>query len=122
MPLHRAQTLSGEKAVEVGGDPRRRLEMRPVPEIGVAPHRARAEAFGEGRRQVGVALDTLLGDETTRNRFAENGLARLVSKGWTWDAHGERLADIHRAILDGDWDPSRRPTPDTHTDLLANPT
>ncbi|MBX0285620.1 glycosyltransferase family 4 protein [Halomicroarcula sp. F28] len=69
-----------------------------------------------------AALDRLIEDETTRNRFAENGLARLRSKGWTWEAHGERLADIHESILDGDWDPSRRTTPATHTDPLVKPT
>jgi glycosyltransferase involved in cell wall biosynthesis len=46
-----------------------------------------------------TALNELVEDSNRRDRLAANGTQRLVSKGWTWEAHGERLADIHRSIL-----------------------
>jgi len=55
-----------------------------------------------------AAVDRLIDEPDTRERLAENGLARLVSKGWTWEAHGERLAEIHRSILGQDGTPSQR--------------
>lgn len=44
-------------------------------------------------------LDSLSGDELRRR--GEYGLARLREKGWTWEAHADRLTRVHRALVDG---------------------
>lgn len=31
--------------------------------------------------------------------MGERGLERLRAEGWTWEAHGRRLADVHRELL-----------------------
>jgi len=45
------------------------------------------------------ALNDLIQDSEERERMGANGKARLVSKGWTWEAHGRRLADLHESII-----------------------
>jgi glycosyltransferase involved in cell wall biosynthesis len=45
------------------------------------------------------ALNRLIEDEALRKEMGQNGLARLLKKGWTWKAHGKRLTEIHRSII-----------------------
>jgi len=47
------------------------------------------------------ALNRLIEDESARERMASNGRRKLVSNGWTWDAHGKRLAEMHESIIEG---------------------
>lgn len=42
-------------------------------------------------------LDSVDVDEL--RTLGENGLERLRSKGWTWEAHGERLSRVHRTLV-----------------------
>lgn len=47
-----------------------------------------------------TALNTLLEDDHLREQMGKQGRERLRQKGWTWEAHGKRLREIHRSILD----------------------
>ena len=46
-----------------------------------------------------TALNSLIEDPVKRERLGANGKERLVSKGWTWEAHGRRLATLHEAVI-----------------------
>lgn len=44
-------------------------------------------------------LDSLSVDELRRR--GENGLERLREQGWTWEAHADRLTQVHEELIDG---------------------
>jgi len=46
-----------------------------------------------------TALNSLITNPKERERMGTNGKERLVSKGWTWEAHGQRLANLHESII-----------------------
>jgi len=46
-----------------------------------------------------TALNSLIDDSKERERMGTNGKQRLISKGWTWEAHGQRLATLHESII-----------------------
>jgi len=46
-----------------------------------------------------TALNRLLANADTREAMAEAGVRRLRQKGWTWEAHGRRLHEIHETVL-----------------------
>ncbi len=46
------------------------------------------------------ALADLLATPKRRAEMGLKGRERLVEKGWTWDAHGERLASHHETIVE----------------------
>lgn len=47
------------------------------------------------------AVTTLVEEPALCERMGERGRERLVEEGWTWDAHGRRLAAVHRELIDG---------------------
>lgn len=49
--------------------------------------------------RLSAALNELLRDPDRRREMGESGRRRLVDNDWTWAAHGERLADIHRELI-----------------------
>ncbi|WP_434531852.1 glycosyltransferase family 4 protein [Haloarcula sp. NS06] len=53
-----------------------------------------------------TALNSLINNPSERERMGTNGKKRLVSKGWTWEAHGKQLADLHESIIDNGQLPS----------------
>ena len=49
---------------------------------------------------IATALNQLIEDEHRRVQMGKRGRERLVENGWTWEAHGERLAEIHRTLIE----------------------
>jgi len=47
-----------------------------------------------------ASLATLCTDRNRLRQMGQRGLERLVSKGWTWSAHGERLRHHHQTVLE----------------------
>lgn len=45
------------------------------------------------------ALESLLTDPDRIEGMGERGLERLLDRGWTWDAHAERLTELHVEAL-----------------------
>ncbi|WP_336338318.1 glycosyltransferase family 4 protein [Haloarcula brevis] len=76
-------------ASNVGGIP----EMVVDGETGVLVPPADAAALTE-------ALDHLLDDPDRLREMGAAGLQRLLDNEWTWTRHGERLAAVHRRVID----------------------
>jgi len=45
------------------------------------------------------ALNALIADDERRDEMGKNGRQRLEAEGWAWDAHAERLIEVHQSLL-----------------------
>ncbi|WP_336328820.1 glycosyltransferase family 4 protein [Halovenus sp. HT40] len=53
----------------------------------------------ENASSLASALNELIENQELRREMGANGLERLLSKGWTWEAHGKKLNEIHKEII-----------------------
>ncbi|WP_276272990.1 glycosyltransferase family 4 protein [Haloarcula litorea] len=54
----------------------------------------------EDPNALATAINNLINNREMQKRMGVNARERLVSEGWTWEAHAERLSSIHRSILE----------------------
>lgn len=53
----------------------------------------------EDASSLASALNKLIENQKLRQAMGSNGLERLLAKGWTWEAHGDKLTEIHKNII-----------------------
>lgn len=53
----------------------------------------------ENASSLASALNKLIENQELRQEMGSNGVERLLAKGWTWEAHGDKLSEIHERIL-----------------------